>query len=123
MEIMEVMNQYYDAYNGGGYDKAPFSDDLVFESLFGKVEGRENVIKHLIEAHGGDIVQEKLVPTNILINNNRVGVELDGELSFKEDVPDFPFGTAKKGESIVVKFAAFYEIADDKIKKVTVYRL
>jgi hypothetical protein len=122
MTTKEVMAKYYGTYGTGDYATVPFSKDAVFESVLGRFEGRENVVKHLIEGHAGGAVKEKLTPVRILIDGNRAAVEVDAELSFAQDIPDFPFGTAKKGESVVVKFAAFYETKNDEIAHVTVYR-
>ncbi|MDC7240978.1 MAG: nuclear transport factor 2 family protein [Spirochaetales bacterium] len=120
--IKDLMDHYYTTYSTGDYSTVPFSEDVVFESLFGKVEGREAVVKHLDEAHAMGAVKEKLVPFNMLIDGDKVAVELMGELAFDIDIPDFPFGTAKKGTAISVRFGAFYETKDNQISRVAVHR-
>ncbi|MCV2395157.1 nuclear transport factor 2 family protein [Actinotalea sp. M2MS4P-6] len=118
----EVMETYYETYGTGDYATVPFSEDVVFESVLGKEEGRENVVNHLTVAHGGGAVKEKLIPQNMVFDGDRVAVEVVAELSFEVDIPDFPFGDAKAGETIAVRFGAFYEIKDDAIARVSVYR-
>ena len=85
----QIMDKYYETYSTGDYETVPFSDDILFESILGKFEGKEIVIKHLIDGHGGGMVKEKLIPLNMIIMENRVAVELDAELSFEEDLPIF----------------------------------
>jgi hypothetical protein len=96
MTTKEVMAKYYEKYGTGDYATVPFSKDAVFESVLGRFEGRENVVKHLIEGHAGGAVKEKLTPVRILIDGNRAAVEVDAELSLRKISPISPSALRRK---------------------------
>jgi hypothetical protein len=123
--IKKKIMDYFEDYGSGDYEKTVsthYSEDAIFESDRGRFVGREDLIKDFEASHAGGAIEEKLRPTNILIDGDSVAVELDAELFLTEDVPDFRYGPGKKGDSIVIKFGVFYEIRDGKIAHATLFR-
>ena len=119
----EEMMEYFKVYNSRDYNKAIsvyYSEDAVFESADYKYEGKENIINFLTESHKG--IEEVLQVKQILIDGNSVAAELEADLQITADKPDFHIQPVRKGDSIMLKMSAFYDIEDGKISHIRIYR-
>jgi hypothetical protein len=85
------------------------------------IEGRDNVLNFFGQGHGR--LKEVMTFHNILIDGDQMAVEIDAVITFKEDYPDYYAGPFLKGDVRHIKWAAFFEIEDGKIKSVKKYNL
>lgn len=97
-----------------------YTDDIVFENPDDIFRGKQAILDHFQVARDG--IREIFTPLNILIEEDRIAVEMDVELLATKDKPDFPAKPLRVGESIRRKVAAFYWVRDGKICSVAVYR-
>lgn len=123
MNRSEIM-KYYDAYNNGDFEtvSAYYSDDLTFEYQGKKYEGKKAVFDWFAEL--GQAFSEKMTPTNILLEEDRMAVEMENIIEAKVDIPNL-LGksiTIKAGESVTMRFGAFYDIRDEKFHYIRLYR-
>jgi len=119
----EKMMKYFEDYNSRDYKKAisiHYTQDAIFESADYKFTGQENIISFLTESHKG--LSEVLRVFNILIDGNSVVAELEADIQAMVDKPDFHIKPLKKGDSIVLKISAHYDIRNGKICHVRLYR-
>lgn len=122
MTKQDILN-YIKDYNTGDYEKTMkkyYTPGAVFESSDYKLEGRDEIIKFMTESHKGST--EKMKAKNVIVNENIAAVEIEAVIQVFEDKPDFHIKPLKKGDSITIKMAAIYEIEDDKINHVRLYR-
>ena len=119
----EKMMQYFADYNSGDYKKAistHYTQDAVFESPDYRFIGQESIIAFLTESHKG--LSEVLRVLNILIDDDKVAAELEGDIQATEDKPNFHIRPLKEGDSFLLKMSAFYDIKDGKISHIRIYR-
>jgi hypothetical protein len=115
--------QYFEDYNTGDYEKTMkkyYTSDAVFESADYKLEGRDEIIKFMIESHRGST--ETMKAKHVLVDDNVAAVEIEALVQVFEDKPNFHVKPLKKGDSITLKMIAIYEIKDNKIDYVRLYR-
>jgi hypothetical protein len=115
--------QYFEDYNTGDYEKTMkkyYTSDAVFESADYKLEGRDEIIKFMIESHRGST--ETMKAKHVLVDDNVAAVEIEALVQVFEDKPNFHIKPLKKGDSITLKMIAIYEIKDNKIDYVRLYR-
>ena len=117
------MEAYYRAFNSGDHSALAdyYSEDLVFEYRNMKLEGREAVLEHFAGLQQG--FTEKIRPISILVDGDRVAVEMEDTFTAKVDLPDFLGQSLKQGESIAARFSGFYDSRDNKICRIRLYSL
>ena len=117
------MEAYYRAFGSGEHDalKDFYSEDLVFEYRDVRLEGRDIVIEHFAQLQ--QAVTEKIRPLSILVDGNKVAVEMEDTFTAKVDLPDFLGSPLMQGESVTGRYSGFYDIRDEKICHVRLYRL
>ena len=76
--------------------------------------------KFFIDIHKG--MEETLKPENLLVEGDRIAVDMWGDLYFSEDKPEFRLRPMKKGESLKVRWFIFYDTKDGKICKIQLAR-
>lgn len=119
----ESMLKYFKDYDSADYKKAVltyYTQDAVFETADYKFMGQENIVNFFTESHKG--ITEKMKPVNLLIERDIVAAEIVAEIEAFEDKPNFHIKPLKKGDSLTLKMAAFYDIRDNKICHVRLYR-
>ncbi len=117
------MLKYFEDYNTADFEKTIstyYTEDAVFEAADYKYMGKQNIISFLIKSHKG--MTEKMKPVHILIESDTVAAEIEALIEVFEDRPDFHIKPLKKGDSFTIKMAAFYDIRDNKICHVRLYR-
>ena len=117
----ERMKMYYETYNRS-IDEAIltfYTDDAVFEYQDLTLTGKEALLNHFVGFQ--QAIKETMTPQNILIDGDRVAVEVDSRMEVKIDLPDFLGTPRKAGELITGKFSAFYNIQDNKICHIRIY--
>ena len=97
------MEAYYRAFNSGDHNALSdcYSEDLVFEYRNMKLEGRKAVLEHFAELQQG--FTEKIRPISILVDGNKVAVEMEDTFTAKVDLPDFLGQSLKQGESVTAR--------------------
>jgi GNAT superfamily N-acetyltransferase/ketosteroid isomerase-like protein len=121
----ETIKRYFDAYNSGDYKKTVtefYADDAIFESTRMKYVGKKEIINAMEKSH--KMVDEKLIPLNILVDGDKMAVEFEVEFNALQDNPDShhkQINVLKKGEIFKIKIAAFYNMVNNKIQHVKVY--
>lgn len=115
------MLAYYDAYNRSTDEAIQnfYTDDAVFEYQDLKLIGKEAIFNHFVGFQ--QAIKEVMTPSNILIDGDKVAVEVDSRMDVKTDIPDFLGKPRKTGETITGKFSAFYTIRDNKICNIKIY--
>jgi ketosteroid isomerase-like protein len=119
----EKFFQYINDFNKGDYEKVVstyYTEDIIFDTADYRHEGREEVKKFFIEIHKG--MEETLRPENVLVEGDRIAVDMWGDLYFSKDKPEFRLRPMKKGESLKVRWFIFYDTKDDKICKIQLAR-
>ena len=117
----ERMKVYYETYNRS-IDEAIstfYTDDAVFEYQDLTLNGKEALLNHFAEFQ--QAIKETMTPQNIVIDGDRVAVEVDSRMKVKIDLPDFLGKSRKAGELITGKFSAFYSIRENKICNIRIY--
>ncbi len=118
----ERMKKYFETYNTD-FEKAVdtfYTDDIDFEYPGGKYNGKEAV-----KAYFGKVQEkfkETLRPIHLMIEGDKVAAEVEAELQALIDFPDFGGKPFNKGESQFTTYGIFYDLRDDKICKVKIYR-
>jgi ketosteroid isomerase-like protein len=117
----EKMEAYYRTFNSGDHEALAefYSDDVIFEYRDVKLEGRRAVISYFAELQKG--FAEKIHPRSILVDGNKVAVEMEDTFTAKVDLPGFLGKSLKQGESITARFSGFYDTHDNKICRVRLY--
>jgi hypothetical protein len=117
------MLSYFEDYNTGDYErtmKKYYTPDAVFESADYKFEGRDTIVKFMIESHKGST--EIMKAKHLLVGTDVAAAEIEAVIQVFEDKPNFHIRPLKKGDSITLKMAAIYDLKDDKISYVRLYR-
>lgn len=115
--------KYFEDYNTGDYEKTMkryYTSGAVFESADYKLQGRDEIIKFMIESHKGST--ETMKAKHVLVDDNVAAVEIEALVQVFEDKPNFHIRPLKNGDSITLKMVAIYEIKDNKIDYVRLYR-
>ena len=117
----EGMQEYYETFNSANLEAiaACYTEDVVLEYHDMILNGRDAVIGHFKEYFTA--VREHITPLQIVIEDNIIAVELSDTLTAKMDLPDLMGEAAKAGESVIVKFGAFYKARGNKIYHITLY--
>ena len=115
--------QYIKDFNKGAYREVfstYYTKDAIFETPDVRWEGQERIIDFILKGHKG--VHETLTVKNMLIESDRIAVELEAKMQVTADRPDHHIRPSKKGEVFFIYQCAFYDIEDDKFFDVRVYR-
>ncbi len=117
----ERMKEYYKIFNTGNLEALEtfYTDDVVLEYQDMILNGRKAVLGHFKEYFHS--VREELTPLQIFINDTNIAVELNDIITAKIDLPDLMGKSVKAGESVTVKFGAFYKASGDRICHVKLY--
>jgi ketosteroid isomerase-like protein len=118
----ERMKEYYECYNRRDHESlsAFYADDAIFEFQDIKLSGKETIANSFAQIQE-ILSRDILTPKRILIDGERVAVELVNEIEAKEDF-EFLGSSLKPGESLIARVAAFYDCRDNKIRHVRIYR-
>ncbi|MBT4512492.1 MAG: SnoaL-like domain-containing protein [Chloroflexi bacterium] len=121
----EAMNAYFELYSSGDYEKTVdtyYTDDIVFEFPGGKYVGKEAVLNYFVKLHDG--LKEIMKPRSLLIGSDRIAAELEITFEAEKDAPHFlgKDKTLKAGQSFTAINSVFYDIQDEKIRHVKIYR-
>ncbi len=117
----ERMEAYYATYNRS-VDEALltfYTDDAVFEYQDLKLDGKEAILNHFAALQ--QAVKEIMTPTSILVDGDKVAVEVENIFEAKVDLPDFLGRSLKAGESFTGKFSGFYDTQGDRICHIRLY--
>lgn len=118
----ETFDEYCRMYDSTP-DKALFYDrfydpDARFEHPFkGTFVGREAIVNFWTAGHQG--IHEILKPVSVLIEGDRMAVEVMVEWRCSEDT-DY-LGPRKQGDVYYAECAAFFQMKNDKIVRVKMY--
>ena len=117
----ERMKEYYKTFNTGDLEALEtfYTDDVVLEYQDVILNGRNAVLGHFKEYFNS--VREQITPLQILVNDTDVAVELNDTLTAKIDLSDLMGKSVKAGESVSVKFGAFYKARGDRIYHIKLY--
>ncbi len=123
-ETKKAIEEYARDYSTGDFRMAlnkHYTDDAVFENTRVRIEGKDNIIDWFTRSHALGYT-ESIVPSNILIGEDSVAIELDQGFTAYEDVPNHYVSPLKKGETIITSgLSGFYKMKDGKISSVRVY--
>ena len=117
------MVNYFEDYNTGDYErtmKKYYTPDSLFESADYKLKGRDNIVKFMIESHKGST--EIMKARHLLMESDVAAAEIEAVIQVFEDKPNFHIRPLKKGDSITLRMAAIYDLRDNKISHVRLYR-
>ncbi len=117
----ERMEAYYRAFNSGDHKqlKEYYSEDVVFEYRDVKLEGREVVLDYFAGLQQG--FTEKIHPLSILVDGNKVAVEVEDTFTAKVDLPDFLGSPLRQGASVTARYGGFYDTRENKICHIRLY--
>lgn len=116
------MNVYFETYSTD-FNRAIdtyYTDDIDFEYPGGKYQGKEAVRAYFDRLH--QKFNEILKPISVLIDGDKVAAEVEAELQALIDFPDFGGKPFNKGESQFTVYGIFYDLREDKICRVKIYR-
>jgi hypothetical protein len=118
----DEVKKYYEAYNRRDLEamSVHYSDDVVFEAKIGKYIGKDTIINFFKKFHTN--FDETLNPVSILIDGDKIAVEVDTNINVKVDGSEFLGKIYKAGDSIHRKISVFYDIQENKISYIRVYR-
>ena len=123
MDIVDKkwMKAYYETYNRSITEAISkyYTDDAVFAFQDLTLNGRDAILNHFDGFQKA--IKETMTPSNIVIDGDRVAVEVDSRMEVKADLPDFLGSPRRAGELIRGKFSAFYDIRDSKISSIRIY--
>jgi hypothetical protein len=108
-DYMAAFNRYDDA----ALIRDFWTEDCVMQSGPNVYRGHDGMLKFLAWAHDG--VLETMRPQTVVEDGRRIFVEIDMDFTATRDRPDFTFGALKTGETVTVKFFAFYTTRDGKV--------
>jgi hypothetical protein len=117
------MLSYFEDYNTGDYEKTMkkyYTPDAVFESADYKLEGRDTIVKFMTESHKGST--EIMKARHLLVERDVAAAEIEAIIQVFEDKPNFHIRPLKKGDSITLRMAAIYDLRDNRISHVRLYR-
>lgn len=95
-----------------------YTEDMVLDGPFGKLEGRDKWLDILNQTHKG--VREDLNFLTVVCQGDVIMAESEGTFTALIDLPEFQHGPLSKGESITVKFFSKYVIRDGKISEMKI---
>ena len=95
-----------------------FTEDVLLEDGNRKIQGREQVIKVLEEAHNG--INEELQIRAWAQTGETLLAELDGEFISDEDAPQHFFYPFKKGEKVRFRFLAAYTVVAGRFSNIRI---
>jgi ketosteroid isomerase-like protein len=118
----DEVKKYYEAYNRGDLEamSVHYSDDVIFEARIGKYIGKDPVVNFFKEFR--KYFDESLNPVSILVDGDKIAVEVDNKIKVKVDDAEFLGKIYKAGDSINRRICVFYDIRDTKICHIRVYR-
>ncbi len=123
-ETKKAIEEYIRDYSTGDFRNAlgkHYTADAVFENTRVRIAGRDNIIDWFTRSHALGYT-ESIVPTNILIGEDSVAVELAQGFTAYEDVPNHYVAALTEGDTIRTSgLAGFYKMKDRKISSVRVY--
>jgi hypothetical protein len=120
----QKMAEYFEAHSTGDFKRTAslyLTEDILFENPMFSFVGQDNYDKFFTEILTNAGITELLHPKHMLIEGNIVAAEVDVEMIFSRDMPEFPFRPMKKGDSIVLNNGVFYEIRNGRIARISVY--
>jgi len=84
----EDIEGYYEAYNSGDFETVSnyYTDDVIFEYQGNRYDGKNIVFDWFAEL--GQAFKEVMLPLNILIEGDKIAVELENRIEAKTDIPD-----------------------------------
>jgi hypothetical protein len=120
----QKMAEYFEAHSTDDFERTAslyLTEDILFENPLFNFVGQDSYSKFITENLTNLGIRELIRPKNMLIDGNIVAAEVDVELIFSKDMPEFPFRPIKKGESVVLNNGVFYEIRNGRIARISVY--
>ena len=117
----EKIEEYYRTYATENLEAvSPFySDDVIFEFKGETYTGKEAVFGWFRELQKS--FHELIRPFNILVDGDKVAIEIESEFTARVDMPDFHGASLKSGDKIKMKFAAFYDTRNDQFCHIRLY--
>jgi len=118
----DIMEQYYGHYNRRDHESLVsfYTEDVMYEFEDFKLKGKEaiaNSIGEIQEVLSKDILKS----FSMLVDGDRVAVEMENEVETKVDLPDFLGRPMKAGEPFTFRVAVFYDCRGDKICHIRIY--
>ena len=108
-DYMAAFNRYDDA----ALIRDFWAEDCMMQSGPRIYRGHAGMMEFLNWAHDG--ILESMRPQTVMEDGEHIFAEVDMDFTATRDRPDFTFGALKKGETLTVKFFAFYTLKDGKI--------
>jgi len=117
----ERINEYYKTYAKEDLNAvSPFySDDVVFEFQGQTYNGKEVVFAWFKELQ--QTFHEVINPLEIVIDGDKVAIEIESEFEARVDLPDFHGKALTKGDKTKIRFAVFYDTRDDQFCHIRLY--
>jgi len=115
------MIAYYRTFNSGDHTRLAdyYSEDVVFEYGDVRLQGRKVVLDYLAGLQQG--FEEKIHPLSMVVDGNKIAVEVQDTFTAKVDLPDFLGRPLKQGESVTARYGGFYDTREDKICHIRLY--
>ena len=117
----ETINKYYETYAKEDLNAvSPFySNDVVFEFQGQTYNGKEAVFAWFRELQ--QTFHEVISPLNIVIDGDKVAIEIESEFEARVDLPDFHGKALKKGDRTKIRFAVFYDTRNEQFCHIRLY--
>jgi hypothetical protein len=115
--------RYVAVFNSGDDDALCaefFHPDAVMLSAGRVVEGRDALRAFLAWAHDG--VRETLAPVHVARDGDVLLAEVDITFTASRDWQDFPIAPLRAGQAVTAKFAAIYELRDERVARLKTFR-
>ena len=90
-----------------------WTPDCVMQSGPRIYRGHAGMMQFLRWAHDG--IVETMRPQSVLEDGAHIFAEIDMDFTATRDRPDFTFGALKAGETLTVKFFAFYTLSNGRV--------
>ena len=122
-QVRDLITQYFDTYNKADWELVGtrfYTEDVLFEAPEYEFIGREKTIDFFKRVHLK--LKETMTALRILTDGQHIAIRILVELNALEDFPDFHVRPLTKGEIMRFELGAFYEIKDEKISHVKIYR-
>ncbi len=118
----EIMEQYYGHYNRRDHESLVsfYTDDVKYEFEDIKISGKEAIADSIGEIQKV-LSKDILKNLSILVDGDKVAVEMENEVETTVDLPDFLGRPMKAGEPFTFKVAVFYDCRGDKICHIRIY--
>jgi len=117
----EEIDKYYKAYNNCDFEEMAkhYTDDCIFESKNMKANGKEIIGYFRLFR---DYFDEILTPVNILIEGDKIAVEMDNYIKARKDGGEYLKKIYKAGDLVADRrVAVFYTLRRNKICNIKVY--